>query len=199
MLGMLPDKFPVTSYASYLKLLNKWNKAYNLTAINDIERMVPYHILDSLSVLPYLNGDYCIDVGTGAGLPGLILALATPEKHWVLLDSNQKKIRFLNQAVIDLNIKNVSTARNRAEDFKPAKLFSTIIIRAYGSLGLICDQTRHLLAPDGIIVAMKGAVSKEELAEVDKSTHKVQIHELKVPGITERRTLVEITPLPSAN
>lgn len=196
-LGMSPDKFPVASYVAFLGLLGKWNRAYNLTAINDMERMVSHHILDSLSALPYLNGDSCIDIGTGAGLPGLILALATPVKQWILLDSNQKKIRFINQAIIELKIKNVSTAKHRAEEFRPDRLFSTIITRAYGSLALICKQTRHLLAPDGIILAMKGAVSKEELAEVDKRTHMVHIHDLKVPGIRERRTLVEISPLPT--
>lgn len=198
-LGMSADKFPVASYVSYLELLNKWNKAYNLTAINDMERMVPYHILDSLSVLPYIKGELCIDIGTGAGLPGLILALATPEKQWVLLDSNQKKMRFVKQAILDLDVKNVVTERHRTEEFRPDKLFSAIIARAYGSLGLICDQSRTLLAPGGSIYALKGAVSKEELAEIDKSTHKVLLHELRVPGITERRTLVEISPLPSTN
>ena len=198
-LGLQPDKIPVASYLSYIELLKKWNRAYNLTAINDPERMVSHHILDSLSVLPYLKGDYCIDVGTGAGLPGLILALAMPEKEWILLDSNQKKIRFLNQAIIDLEIKNVTAIRCRAEEFKPERLFTTVITRAYGSLALIHDQTRHLLSPDGVILAMKGNITKKELDVIDESAQKVQIHILHVPSVREHRSLVEITPLPSAN
>jgi len=197
-LGMVPDEFPVAACVRYLGLLKQWNRAYNLTAIREPERMVTYHILDSLSVLPYLNGDRCIDVGTGAGVPGLILALATPRKQWVLLDSNRKKIRFLNQVIIELNVGNVSMEKARAEAFKPHRLFSTVITRAYGSLNLICKHTRHLLAPDGSLLAMKGAVSGEELAGIDSSVFGVRIHELQVPGIAEQRSLVEIRHLLSS-
>lgn len=197
-LGLAPDEFPVAAYVRYLELLMQWNRAYNLTAIRVPEQMVTHHILDSLSVLPYLNGDRCIDVGSGAGVPGLILALATPQKHWVLLDSNRKKIRFLNQVIIDLNLKQVVTELCRAEAYRPARLFSTVIARAYGSLDLICNQTRHLLAPDGHLLAMKGAVSEEELTGVDSSAFGVRIHELQVPGIAEQRSLVEIRHLLSS-
>ena len=195
---MQPENFPVADYVSYLQLLTKWNKAYNLTAITDPGRMVTHHILDSLSVLPFLQGGHCIDVGTGAGLPGLILALATPEKKWVLLDSNQKKIRFINQAIIDLKVNNVTTERVRAEEFKPEILFSTVITRAYGSMELICAQTRHLMLQNGIMLAMKGVVAKKELAGIDKGAFKVQLHKLQVPGVTDQRTLVEINALPSS-
>jgi 16S rRNA (guanine527-N7)-methyltransferase len=194
-LGMQPEAHPVDTYIRYLQLLQKWNSAYNLTAIRDPEQMVTHHILDSLSVLPYLRGDDCLDVGTGAGLPGLVLALAAPEKHWILLDSNRKKIRFVNQAIIELKPGNVETVCIRAGQYRPDKLFSTIICRAFASLGTIYTQTRHLLAPGGSLLAMKGHDIHDELAGLDEGTVSVQIHTLNVPGIQEQRSLVEIKAL----
>ncbi len=195
-LGMQPDAHPVDAYFRYIKLLQEWSSAYNLTAVRDPQQMVTRHILDSLSVLPWLNGDYCLDVGTGAGLPGLILALAIPEKHWVLLDSNHKKIRFVNQAVIELQLKNVKTECVRVEQYKTEQLFTTTITRAFGSLSLIYQQTRHLLAPSGSLLAMKGNDLAGELTGLDEGTVTVQIHTFNVPGIRESRTLVEIKALP---
>lgn len=195
-LGMQPDALPVDAYVRYIQLLQKWNSAYNLTAIRDPEQMVTHHILDSLSVLPYLNGDRCLDAGTGAGLPGLILALAEPSKNWVLLDSNQKKIRFVNQAIIELKPENVVTECIRVEQYKPEQLFSTIICRAFASLGTIYAQTWHLLAPGGSLLAMKGHDIYDELTGLDEGTVSVQVHTFNVPGIQEQRTLVEIKALP---
>lgn len=195
-LGMQPDNHPVDAYIRYLELLQKWNSAYNLTAIHDPEKMVTHHILDSLSVLPYLKGDHCLDVGTGAGLPGLILALADPNKKWVLLDSNQKKIRFVNQAIIELKLENVETECVRVEQYKPEQVFSTIICRAFASLGTIYTRTRHLLASGGSLLAMKGHDIYDELTGLDESTVSVQVHTLNVPGIQEQRSLVEIKALP---
>ena len=102
----LPPALPVERFVDYLELLESWSQAYNLTAIRDPGRMVTHHVLDSLSVLPYLRGEHCLDVGTGAGLPGLILAISLPGMAWTLLDSNRKKTRFVNQAVLDLGLAN---------------------------------------------------------------------------------------------
>jgi len=195
-LGMQPDAHPLDDYIRYIQLLQEWNSAYNLTAIREPGQMVTHHILDSLSVLPYLNGDRCLDAGTGAGLPGLILALAAPDKQWVLLDSSHKKIRFVNQAIIELKIPNVKTECVRAEQFSTEQLFTTIITRAFGSLNTIYTQTRHLLAPGGSLLAMKGSDIEEELATLEEGTVTVQVHTFNVPGIREPRSLVEIKALP---
>jgi 16S rRNA (guanine527-N7)-methyltransferase len=197
--GLQPGKYPATAFAAYLELLTQWNKAYNLTAIRDHKKMITHHILDSLSVLPYLNGEYCMDIGTGAGLPGLILALSTPERYWYLLDSNQKKIRFVNQAIMELNIHNIETICCRIEDFHSDKYFSTIISRAFGRLSKFYQLSRHLLSPNGKLLAMKGADISEELAEMGQGTINMQVHTLRVPGITGRRSLVEINVLPTVN
>lgn len=195
-LGMQPDVHPLDDYIRYIQLLQEWNRAYNLTAIREPEQMVTQHILDSLSVLPWLNGDYCLDVGTGAGLPGLILALAAPDKQWVLLDSSHKKIRFVNQAIIELKIPNVKTECTRVEQFSTEQLFTTIITRAFGSLNTIYTETRHLLASGGSLLAMKGNNLAGELAGLADGTVKVQVHTFNVPGISAQRSLVEIKALP---
>ena len=199
MSGLQPDQYPVTAFAEYLELLTQWNKAYNLTAIRDHEKMITHHILDSLSVLPFLNGGHCLDVGTGAGLPGLILALTTPEIQWILLDSNQKKICFVNQAIMELKICNIETICCRIEDFHPEKIFSTIITRAFGRLSKFYRLSRHLLSPNGTLLAMKGTGISEELAELDQRTVTAQIHTLRIHGITGQRSLVEINALPPVN
>ena len=130
-LGEDPAAHPCDTYLWFLGELAKWNKAYNLTAIRDPGQMLTHHLLDSLSILPYLQGQRCLDVGTGAGLPGLILALARPDTHWTLLDSKSKKIRFLQHVLYELKPSNVELALSRVEDYRPAQSFSTIVSRAF--------------------------------------------------------------------
>ncbi|MEE9551928.1 MAG: 16S rRNA (guanine(527)-N(7))-methyltransferase RsmG [Gammaproteobacteria bacterium] len=190
---------PIDAYCSYMLLLAEWNKAYNLTAIREPAQMVAYHVLDSLAVLPYLHGDACLDVGTGAGLPGLILALAEPDKHWVLLDGNHKKIRFINQAVMELKLNNVEVICCRAEDFKPDKYFSTIISRAIGNLHCLYQCAFHLLLPSGRLFAMKGPEVNAEIAELNKTNVKSRVHLLDIPGVSSQRSLVELRVFPSGN
>lgn len=194
-LGQQPGQHPVDRYVSFLQLLAQWNKAYNLTAIRDPEKMVSHHILDSLAVLPYLHGDHALDVGTGAGLPGLVLALAQPDIRWVLLDSHQKKIRFINQAIMELRVTNVKTVYARAEEYRSATLFTTIITRAFGSLHKFYAGARHLVAPEGILLAMKGgdiAGEIEELRAAKDTPGFVRVYKLDVPGVDKERCLVEM-------
>lgn len=197
--GLQPGDYPVTAFATYLDLLERWNRAYNLTGIRDRKSIITHHILDSLSVLPFVHGERCLDVGTGAGLPGLILALATPAKQWNLLDSSHKKIRFIRQAITELNICNIEAVCSRVEDYNTDRPFSTVITRAFGSLEKFYLLSRHLLAPGGKLLAMKGADISEELAGLDQEMVNVHIHPLKIRSITEQRTLVEINALQSAD
>ena len=193
-LGQQPRQHPVDSYVSYLQLLEQWGKAYNLTAVCAPDSMVTHHILDSLAVLPYLYGVHALDVGTGAGMPGLILALARPAVHWTLLDSRRKKIRFLNQVIMELGLANVETVCARVEEFRPGPLFTTVITRAFGSLHKFYTGTRHLLTPDGLLLAMKGGNTSREIEELQGLTDTllVQVHSLAVPGVNKKRCLVEI-------
>ena len=173
---------------TYLELLSKWNKTYNLTAIKDYDEMVVKHILDSLSIKEYVAGNTIIDVGTGAGLPGLVLAIVFPDKHFTLLDSNGKKIRFLIQAIHELGLKNCATVQARAEDYKPEKTFDCVTSRAFADLKLMLDLTRHLAHENTVWLAMKGDVSDEELSHI---AHAKKIN-LSVPGLDEKRALVLI-------
>jgi 16S rRNA (guanine527-N7)-methyltransferase len=153
----------------YLLLLNKWNRAYNLTAVRDLESMVGKHILDSLAILPWIKGQKILDVGTGAGLPGIPLAIAQPEIQFILLDSNGKKIRFLNEVKRQLNLKNLETVQFRVENYHPAQDFDTVISRAFSSLEQMIHWTQHLIAKDGIWLAMKGRYPDTELNKIHQS------------------------------
>lgn len=185
---------PLQSYLSYIELLAQWNQAYNLTAIHEPEKMLAYHILDSLSILPFIYGDECLDIGTGAGLPGIILALARPDTHWVLLDGNSKKTRFVQQAVLALNLENVDVVYSRIEHYEPKKRFSTIVSRAFTSLNAFIDCSCAMLSSEGRLLAMKGPEPAEEISNVTIENVSIKVMPLVVPGVTGDRNLVEITP-----
>ncbi len=198
-MDLADDDLPLQAYLSYIELLVQWNSAYNLTAVRDPEKMIAYHILDSLAVLPFIHGDECqgnkcLDIGTGAGLPGIILALARPDTHWVLLDGNSKKTRFVQQAVLTLNLKNVEVICCRVEHYESENIFSTIVSRAFASLAAFFDCSHHLLAPEGILLAMKGPELENEISELSAKAVSTRIIPLVVPGITGGRSLVEIVP-----
>jgi len=176
----------------YVELLNKWNKTYNLTAVRKPEQMVTRHLLDSLSICPYLRGKHILDVGTGAGLPGIPLAVVFPERQFVLLDSNNKKTRFVVQAVSELELPNVDVVQSRVEEFESEVLFNTIISRAYSAIGDMVKQTSHLLAKDGVFLAMKGANPITEIDELSSNYTVEESHVIKVPGLEEERRLLEI-------
>ena len=176
----------------YLALLHKWNKVYNLTAIRDPQQMVSHHLLDSLAVMPHLWAGRWLDVGCGAGLPGLVLAVAQPDWRFALLDSNSKKISFVQQAVIELDLHNVSVHCERVEEWQPVERFDGIISRAFSELGEFLRSTRHLVAPHGCWAAMKGA-PQQELADVPDGCRVERVIPLQVPGLYAVRSLVIAT------
>lgn len=183
----------------FIKLLAKWNRAFNLTSITEWREMVVKHLLDSLAVNPWVTGETVLDVGTGAGIPGVPLAIANPDKQFTLLDSNGKKTRFITQAVTELGIKNIEVVQSRIENFNPDQQFNQIICRAYSSLEKFVDQTKNLLHADVELLAMKGQLPAAEIQRLSNgSLVKVklkvkQIHELNVPFLDEQRHLITLT------
>jgi 16S rRNA (guanine527-N7)-methyltransferase len=179
-----------TQLLTYLELLTQWNRVYNLTAVREITQMIPKHLLDSLAVLPYLTGPSILDVGTGAGIPGLILAMAQPNWQYTLLDSNTKKIRFIQQAIIELQINNVQTISTRLERFSPTIEFNTIISRAYADLYQFYMDTKPLLTPNNCLVAMKGIYPQAEIDELKPLPIQVASFTLQIPQLAAQRHLI---------
>ena len=189
-LGLDPQSYPCEEYLQYIDLLAKWNRAYNLTGVRDKQRMIHAHVLDSLAVLPYIRGNRCLDAGTGAGLPGFILALAQPDVEWTLLDSNGKKVRFLRQLLFETKTGNVEIVHSRAEKFLSSVSYSSIISRAFGSLSAYYRAVEHLLRPGTRLLAMKGRAQDTEIREVSDRVISITVEELHVPGIDAHRSLV---------
>ena len=195
-LGLAIDMTTQRRLLDYLALIHKWNKVHNLTAIRDPEEMVTLHLLDSLSILPYLphpqasgvNSEHLLDVGSGAGLPGIVIALTRPDLRVTTLDSVGKKASFMRQAKAELKIDNLQVVGGRVEDFSPQQPFDVIVSRAFSEMGLFVRLTRHLLKPGGHWLAMKGVYPQDELAKLDGLAH--QVVELKVPGLAAQRHLV---------
>ncbi len=183
---------------SYLALLGKWNRVYNLTAIQDPGDMVSQHMLDSLAVLPFIKSPKVLDVGTGAGLPGIPLALARPDCEFTLLDSNAKKTRFVTQAVAELRLANVTVIQSRVEDFTPAERFTTVVSRAFASINDMLNRCGHLITADGVILAMKGRTPDQELVELQDAGLKFQldgVYPLTVPGLDAQRHVAVLQPI----
>ena len=189
-LGLDPQSCPCEEYLQYIDLLAKWNRAYNLTGVRDKQRMIHAHVLDSLAALPYICGNRCLDAGTGAGLPGFILALAQPDVEWTLLDANGKKVRFLRQLLFEMKTENVEIVHSRAEKFLSSVAYSSIISRAFGTLDAYYRAVEHLLLPGTRALAMKGRLPDEELQEVAGWQKSISVEELQVPGIRAYRSLV---------
>lgn len=183
----------IAQLESYLALLAKWNQTYNLTAVREEERMVSYHLLDSLTLVPQLaGGTRLLDVGSGGGMPGIPAAIARPDLQVVLLDSNHKKTTFLRQAVIELKLDNVEVVTNRVEAYQPEQKFDRITSRAFAELAEFVKLTRHLLAPGGQYVAMKGVYPYEEIALLPEGFAVAEVLPLTVPGLDAERHLVRI-------
>jgi 16S rRNA (guanine527-N7)-methyltransferase len=173
----------------FMSLIEKWNKAYNLTAIRNKEEMARLHMLDSLAILPHLHGQRLIDIGTGAGLPGIPLAIFRPDMEFVLLDSNAKKTRFVQQVILELKLKNVSVLHSRVETYQPIKRFDSVVSRAFTNLSDMIRLTEHLLNENGLLLAMKGQSPHEELAELNQS---YQVIPILVPQVDAERCLISI-------
>lgn len=181
-----------TRLLDYLALLQKWNRVYNLTAIRETTKLVSHHLLDSLAVVPHLAGGRIVDVGSGPGLPGIPIALARPDWHVTLVDSNHKKTAFLTQAVGDLNIVNAEVRRERVEQWRPATPFQVVISRAFAELADFVRLAGHLLAPGGRLAAMKGLNPHEEIAQLPEGFRVERVVPLAVPGVEGDRHLVLI-------
>jgi 16S rRNA (guanine527-N7)-methyltransferase len=191
------DRTARNKLAAFLRLLGKWNHTYNLTAIREPERMVTHHVLDALSVLPQLplrSGIRVLDVGSGPGVPGIPLALAHPDWHFVLIDSSQKKTAFLQQAVIELGLANVEVVQERSEDYAPSAPFDVVISRAFADLAEFAASAAQHLAPEGRLYAMKGELPAEEIARLPAEYRVIATPTLTVPGLDAARHLVIMAP-----
>jgi 16S rRNA (guanine527-N7)-methyltransferase len=175
----------------YLALLNKWNKTYNLTAVRETERMVAYHVLDSLSALPHIQGVRVLDVGSGGGMPGMLFAIARPDWQLTLIDANHKKTTFLRQAAIELGLNNVEVHCERVEALA-APAFDVITSRAFADLAEFVRLTRHVLADGGMWAALKGVYPYEEIAQLPDDIRVVSVQALHVPGLDAERHLVTL-------
>ncbi len=196
-LGLSLDVAAIDRLLAYLDELEKWNRAYNLTAVRQPLEMVTRHLLDSLAVLPRVRGPV-LDVGSGAGLPGLPLAMACSGLNVDMLDSNGKKVRFLRHAVRTLQLENVKVIDARAQAWQPDVLYACVISRAFARLSDFLAQTAHLASADGQWLAMKGKLDAQELAEVPEGFRIVDVKPLQVPGLPEARHLIVATRVPES-
>lgn len=177
-------------FLAYLELLAKWNKTYNLTAIRDPDKMISHHLLDSLAVLPHLPAGLLADVGSGGGLPGIPLAIAQPARRVTLNDANHKKAAFLQQAVIELKLTNAQVHVGRVQAWHPAQRFACVITRGFAELADFISACRHLLAPGGVLAAMKGVFPRAELERVPAGAECRDVRRLQVPLLEAQRHLV---------
>lgn len=178
----------------YLELLYKWNQVYNLTAIRQPEQMVSGHLLDSLAVVPHMWPGHWLDVGCGAGLPGLVLAMACPQWTFTLIDSNSKKTSFVQQAKMELELNNVSVHCGRVESWQAGVKFDGIISRAFTNTAGFVGLTRHLLAQGGGWIAMKAAPKAAELEQLSHDVSVIGVVPLEVPGVVAARCLIMLKP-----
>jgi 16S rRNA (guanine527-N7)-methyltransferase len=195
--GKEADPEQVRQLLSYLELLVQWNASYNLTAVRDPLEMVSRHLVDSLSALPWIQGEHLLDAGTGAGLPGIPLAILLPELTVTLLDSTGKKIRFLSHVKRRLKLENIQPVQARLESWQAEELPTCIISRAFSNLAKFVEASRHLAARDTMLLAMKGKYPEADLESLPDWTRVHSVEKLHVPGLQEDRHLVimSVNPL----
>jgi 16S rRNA (guanine527-N7)-methyltransferase len=189
-MGETPDEGSLQRILSYLDLLERWNKTYNLTAIRKPDEMVSRHLLDSLSVLPWVNTSSLLDAGTGAGLPGVPLAIMRPHMQVTLLDSAGKKVRFLRHVKRQLKLENIDPRQERLEAYRPENAPQAIISRAFSSLQKFATASRHLLSADAKLLAMKGRYPENEISMLEDWIRVDSVEKLVLPGLQEQRHLV---------
>ena len=192
-LACSPDEKQLALLKQYVNLLERWNKTYNLTSVRDPKNMIPLHIFDSLVVADLIKGDNCLDVGSGGGLPTIPLAIMQPQRQFTALDTNGKKTRFIQQAVIELGLKNVSVIHARVEKWQADKVFDAIISRAFASIHDFVSFSSVHLADAGTMYAMKGQYPTAEMQYLPKGFILSKSHELHVPLVEGERHLLEIT------
>jgi 16S rRNA (guanine527-N7)-methyltransferase len=195
-MGLTLDEPTQARLLAFLALLNKWNGAYNLTAVRDPEQMVSRQLLDSLSILPFVTTDHLLDVGAGGGLPGIPLAVVRPDSRFTLLDSNSKKTRFLTQCVLELGLTNVEVIHGRAEQCRPEQPFQQISSRAFTALDNLVNWCGDLLANDGEFLAMKGQFPDDEVSALPESWQVAHQQSLSVPGFDGGRHLLIVRRTP---
>ena len=188
-----PSSQQLEKLQSYLQLLQRWNKVYNLTAVRDPADMLPLHIFDSLAIADYIQGNHCLDVGSGAGLPGIPLAIIQPERQFTLLDTNGKKTRFIQQAIIQLELANAKVVQTRVEAWQPEQKFDAIISRAFASIEDFVDTSSIHLQDNGTLYAMKGQYDQAEIDVLPKGFKLSKMNKLIVPMLDAQRHLLEIS------
>lgn len=192
-LGLTLQQTQLDQLLEYLYLIERWNKTYNLTAIREPARMLTHHIFDSLSILPAIEGcRKALDVGSGAGLPGIPLAIALPDSIWILLDSNAKKTRFLRQAVAHCGLRNVQVVQARLQDYHAPDSLDIIVSRAFAPLAEFCEDAAHLLTSNTRMLTMKAGLKSKEILQLDPKRFAYEETPLEVPGIDQPRSLVTI-------
>jgi len=198
LLGLELDQECLDRLFAFAELLSRWNRVYNLSGAGSLDAIVTHHLLDSLAVLPHVGGSRLIDVGTGAGLPGLPLAIACPGLAVTLLDASAKRIRFVRQAVIELGLGEVQVIQARVEEYHPQQRFDRVITRAFAGLSDMLTACRHLVTDDGLLLAMKGPRAALELEALPPGFRLLNTAHLEVPGLDATRLLLCLAPVGSA-
>jgi 16S rRNA (guanine527-N7)-methyltransferase len=188
------DPVPAETLLKLVDELEQGNAQFNLTAIRDRLGMLQKHVLDSLSLQPYLRGERLADVGTGAGFPGLVLSVVNPRRRFTLIEATSKKARFVEQTVKRLGLDNVLVVNSRAENYRPFELFDTVFARALSSLADFVAYAGHLCTPGGRLLAMKGKRPEGEISALPRAFRVLAVHRLSVPGLPDERHLVEMIP-----
>ncbi len=193
LLGLTPDTQQYERWLAYVALLQQWNQTFNLTAVRDPREMVTRHLLDSLSVASDVTGERLIDVGTGAGLPGVPLAILYPDKQIDLLDSNGKKTRFLFQVKTRLGLDNIAIHHHRVKDFRPQQGYDLVLSRAFASLHDMVTACGHLVGVDGRFLAMKGMLPTDEISAIGDLCKVLEVDPVTVPGLSEQRHIIMLS------